>query len=95
MEIIPVFDKLLIKVLEENPLDLVSSVISVRLPGKTILAEIVAVGPGRVLSDGSINSISFSVGTKVLLPRLSGIQISSADTSLFLIREEEILAKVS
>lgn len=54
--------------------------------------EILAVGPGRVLPDGSRHSLAVSVGDWVWYLGLGGHQVSYEGEDLLILEEEELLA---
>ena len=56
--------------------------------------EVLAVGPGIALKDGTFLKSSLTVGDKVLLPDFGGtaLKVDNKD-ELFLFRSDEILAK--
>ena len=54
--------------------------------------EIVAVGRGRVLDNGSVQALEVKVGDRVLYGKYSGSEIKSKDDEdLIIMKEEEIL----
>jgi chaperonin GroES len=55
-------------------------------------AEIVAVGPGKVLEDGSRSTMDVKAGDRVLVGKYSGSEIKYNDEDLVILREDEILA---
>ncbi|MFA5362037.1 MAG: co-chaperone GroES [Candidatus Omnitrophota bacterium] len=57
--------------------------------------EIVAVGKGKVLDNGSVHALEVKVGDKVLYGKYSGNEITTKDgDELLIMREEDILAIV-
>ena len=55
--------------------------------------EVIAVGPGLTLKDGSLSKMPVGIGDKVLLPEYGGTAIKLEKDELFLYRSDEILAK--
>lgn len=54
--------------------------------------EILAVGSGRVLEDGTIRPLSVTVGQRVLFGKYSGQTIKVNNEELLVMREEDIMA---
>lgn len=55
--------------------------------------EVLAVGPGHTIRDGSVIKIPLSVGDRVLLPEFGGTQLKFDNEEAVLFRSDEILAK--
>ena len=56
-------------------------------------AEVVAVGKGRILENGTIQPLEVKVGDKVLYGKYSGNEITTKDgDELLIVKEEDILA---
>ena len=58
----------------------------------TIRATVRAVGPGRVLDDGTVRPLPFAVGDDVVYRRFDGTIIELDGEELTVLREEEVLA---
>ncbi|MDD5668853.1 MAG: co-chaperone GroES [Candidatus Omnitrophica bacterium] len=54
--------------------------------------EIIAVGKGRTLENGTLVPLQVKVGDKVLYGKYSGNEITIDDGELLIIKEEDILA---
>ena len=57
-------------------------------------AEIVAVGPGKLLDDGTVKAVDVKAGDRVLYGKYSGTEIKVDGEDLLILREDEILAVV-
>jgi chaperonin GroES len=55
-------------------------------------AEVVAVGPGKVLEDGKRSTMDVKAGDRVLVGKYSGSEIKYEGEDLVILREDEILA---
>ena len=55
---------------------------------------ILAVGPGRVLDDGSKEPIEVSVGQKVLFQKYAGTEFKLDDEELLILSQKDILAVI-
>ena len=56
-----------------------------------MLRQVVAVGPGLKMEDGSRLTVDVEVGNKVLLPEFGGNAVTIADEEMFLFRNNDIL----
>lgn len=57
--------------------------------------KVLAVGKGKILDNGQVSVLEVKVGDVVLYGKYSGTEIKDKDgTSIFIIREDEILAIV-
>jgi chaperonin GroES len=59
---------------------------------KPIQAEIVAVGNGKLLDDGSLRPLQVKVGDNVLFGKYAGSEIKVNDEEYLIMREDDILA---
>lgn len=57
--------------------------------------EVVAVGPGRVSDDGNRIPMELSSGDKVIYSKFAGTEYKEGDDEYLILRESDILAKIS
>ncbi len=57
--------------------------------------EVVAVGPGRLSDDGKRISMELSKGDRVVYSKFAGTEYKDGDEEYLILRESDILAKVS
>jgi len=57
--------------------------------------EVVAVGPGRVADDGSRIPMELAKGDKVIYSKFAGTEYKDGDDEFLILRESDILAKIS
>ena len=57
--------------------------------------EVVAVGPGRVSEDGNRIPMELSKGDKVIYSKFAGTEYKDGDNEYLILRESDILAKIS
>ena len=57
--------------------------------------EILAVGPGRMLDNGTRQAVDVQVGDKILFAKYSGTEVKLEGESYLLIAEKDILGVVS
>ena len=58
---------------------------------KPLEGEIVAVGSGRILQDGSVKPLSVKAGDRVLFAKYAETEIKIEDQSYLLLREDDLL----
>lgn len=57
--------------------------------------EVVAVGPGRVTDDGNRIPMELAVGDHVIYSKFAGTEYKDGDDEYLIMRESDILAKIS
>ena len=57
--------------------------------------EVVAVGPGRTTDDGNKVPMEIKVGDKVIYSKYGGTEYKEEDEEYLILRESDILAKIS
>ena len=55
-------------------------------------AVVVAVGPGRLLADGTRSPMQTKAGDRILISKYSGMEVSVAGETLLFINEDDIIA---
>ncbi len=61
---------------------------------KSFEGEVIAVGSGKILENGSVKPISVKVGDKILFAKYSETEVKYLDENYLLLREDDILAIV-
>ena len=92
MKILPVNDYVVVKRLEEAEMSKGGIYIPPTAQEKSIRAEVVAVGPGKILDNGMRLEPAVKVGDKVLLQKWGGSEIKLQDIEHVFLRESELLA---
>ncbi len=93
MEIKPLGDRIVVKVLEAETKSKGGILLPDTAKEKPQEAKVVAVGKGKVLENGSVASPEVKVGDKVIFGKYSGNEITTKDgEDLLILREEDILA---
>jgi chaperonin GroES len=54
--------------------------------------EVMAVGPGRLMEDGSVIALTVKVGDNVLFSKYGGTEIKIGGEEYMILREDDILA---
>ena len=54
--------------------------------------EVVAVGKGKTLEDGTVKPLEIKVGDKILFAKYSGNRVKHADQEYLILKEDDVLA---
>jgi chaperonin GroES len=92
MKIKPLHDRILLKRSEGEEKTKGGIIIPDTAKEKPQEGEVVAVGPGKTLEDGSIREMQVSKGDKVLYSKYSGTEIKLDGQEHLIVREDDILA---
>ncbi|MDE0183821.1 MAG: co-chaperone GroES [Candidatus Poribacteria bacterium] len=96
MALTPLGDRILIKRLEDDEETTSGGII---IPDtakeKPQEGEVMAVGKGRLLDNGSRQPIDVEVGNKILFGKYSGTEVKYEGVEYLILREDDILAKMS
>ena len=92
MKIRPLQDRVLIKRVAEEEKTKGGIIIPDTAKEKPVEAEVVAVGSGQVLKDGSVRALTVKKGDRVLFGKYSGTDVKLDGEDHLIVREEDILA---
>jgi chaperonin GroES len=95
MKVIPLHDRVLLKRSEEQETKKGGIIIPDTAKEKPLEAEVIEVGKGRVTEDGKVLPLEVKKGDKVLIGKFSGTEVTVGDVEHVIVREEEILAKIT
>ena len=95
MKVIPLHDRVLLKRLEEQETKKGGIIIPDTAKEKPLEALIIEVGKGRVTEGGKVVPLDVKKGDKVLIGKFSGTEVEIAGEEHVIVREEEILAKIT
>ena len=94
MKIHPLYDRVLLKRLEEQEVRKSGIIIPDTAKEKPQEALVIAVGKGKVNEDGKVVALEVKTGDKVLIGKYSGTEVMVDGVEHVILREEEILAKL-
>ena len=94
MKIRPLYDRVLIKRVEEETKTKGGIIIPDTAKEKPQEGEVVAVGEGRVLENGKISSLDVKKGDRILFGKYSGTEIKLDGIEHLIIKEEDILGVI-
>jgi chaperonin GroES len=94
MTIRPLYDRVLLRRKEPEQKSSGGLFLPTAAQEKSQLAEVVAVGTGRLLDDGSVCPLKVEVGMTVLLGKWGGDEVEVDGEKRLLVRESDILGVV-
>lgn len=94
MNLKPLHDRVVLKRMEEERVSAGGIVIPDSATEKPIRGEVVAVGPGKTLDNGSTKGLTVQVGDKVLFGKYSGTEVKINGTEYLVVREDDIFAVI-
>jgi chaperonin GroES len=94
MKITPLYDRVLLKRIEEQEVKKGGIIIPDTAKEKPQEAEVIAAGKGRVNEDGKVTPLEVKKGDRVLIGKYSGTEVNIDGVEHVILREEEILAKI-
>ncbi|MAZ67069.1 MAG: co-chaperone GroES [Kangiellaceae bacterium] len=92
MNIRPLYDRVVVRRLEEEQLSAGGIVIPDNAKEKPARGEVVATGEGRVLDNGDVRALSVKGGDTVLFGKYSGTEVKVDGEELLVLKEDDILA---
>jgi chaperonin GroES len=90
----PLHDYVLIKRLDAAEERIGGIIIPDTAKEKPQEGEVLAVGPGKMLEDGTRRAMAVAVGNKVLFGKYAGTEITVDDEERLVLRESDILGVV-
>ena len=92
MKIRPLYDRILVKRIDEQQKTAGGLYIPDTAKEKPQEALVVAVGAGKVQEDGSLRKLEVKAGDKILFSKYSGSDIKIDGAEHLILREDDILA---
>lgn len=92
MSIRPLHDRVVVKRVEEEAVSTGGIVLPDSATEKPTKGEVVAVGPGKPLENGTNRAPAVSVGDSVLFGQYAGSTVKIDGAELVVMREDDILA---
>ena len=94
MKLTPLHDRVIIKRLEAETTSAGGIVIPDSATEKPIRGEVVAVGQGKPLDNGTVRALTVKVGDKVLFGKYSGTEVKVDGTEYLVVREDDLFAVI-
>ncbi len=93
MELIPLFDRVVLKMTEAETTTKSGIILTESAAEKPQIAEVLAVGPGGMV-DGFDVEMVVEVGDKVIVGKYAGTEVKIGDDKCIIVRQSDILARV-
>ncbi len=95
MNMKPLYDRVVIKRMEEEKMSAGGIVIPDSVAEKPIKGEVIAVGEGKALDNGSVRAPKVKAGDKVLFGKYAGTEVKVDGTDYLVVKEDDIFAILS
>jgi chaperonin GroES len=92
---VPLGERVIVKPIEQEETTRGGIVLPDTAKEKPQEGEVVAVGPGRLSDDGKRISMELSKGDRVVYSKFAGTEYKDGDEEYLILRESDILAKIS
>jgi chaperonin GroES len=94
MQIRPLYDRIIVKRLEEEKQTASGIVIPDTAKEKPEQGEVIAVGPGRLLENGSTLPLQVKPGERILFGKYAGQTVKIDDEEFLVLKEEDVLGVI-
>jgi len=91
MNIRPLYDRIVVKRIAEEETKIGGIIIPDSAKEKPQQGEVVAVGKGKRLDDGTVAALEVKVGDKILFGKYSGSEVPKLGEDYLIMREDEVL----
>ena len=91
MKIRPLYDRIVVKRIDEQEMTRSGIIIPDSAQEKPQEAEVMAVGHGKRLEDGSLVALDVKVGDRILFGKYSGNEIRVDNEDYLIMREDDVL----
>lgn len=94
MNIRPLHDRVIIKRMEEERMSAGGIVIPDSATEKPIRGQVIAVGKGKILENGTVRPLDVKAGDTVLFGKYSGTEVKVNGTEYIVMREEDVMGVI-
>jgi chaperonin GroES len=94
MEIRPLYDRIIVKRIDQQRQTASGIVIPDTITEKPEQGDVVAIGTGRLLHDGSVRPLQVKKGERVLFGKYAGQTVKIDDQELLVLKEEDVLGVI-
>ena len=95
MKVIPLHDRVLVKRIEKSEVKKGGIIIPDSAKEKPMEAEIIEAGRGRLTEEGKLIALAVKKGDRVLIGKYSGTEVEIDGIEHLIVREDEVLAKIT
>jgi chaperonin GroES len=90
----PLGDRVIVEPIEKEEMTAGGIYVPETAKEKPQEGKVLAVGPGRLLDDGSRSEMEVKVGDRVIFAKYAGTEFKLNDTKVLILSERDILAKI-
>jgi chaperonin GroES len=94
MAIRPLHDRVIVKRVKEDDTSKGGIIIPDNAKEKPVEGDVIAVGSGKIVEDGSVRQLDVKVGDRVLFGKYSGTEVKVDGETRLILREEDIFGVV-
>ncbi|PKN50140.1 MAG: co-chaperone GroES [Deltaproteobacteria bacterium HGW-Deltaproteobacteria-20] len=94
MNIRPLHDRIIVKRVQEEEKTKGGIIIPDTAKEKPVEGEIIAVGNGKILEDGSVRKLEVKAGDRILFGKYSGTEVKLDGEERLILREDDVLCVV-
>ena len=94
-KLVPLGDRVVVKALEEEEITKGGILLPDTAKEKPQKGEVMAVGPGKLDEDGKRLPMEVKKGDKVIYAKYAGTEVKIEDEEFLILRESDILAKIT
>ena len=94
MSIRPLHDRIIVKRIQEEEKTKGGIIIPDTAKEKPIEGEVIAVGNGKIMDDGSVRKLEVKAGDRVLFGKYSGTEVKVEGEDRLILREDDVLCVV-
>ena len=94
MKIRPLQDRILVKRLEAEEKTASGIIIPDNAKEKPMEGEVIAVGNGKILDDGTVRKPDLKVGDKILISKYAGSEVKINNVEHLILREDDVLGVI-
>jgi chaperonin GroES len=95
MKVSPLHDRLLVRRIEEKETAKGGIIIPDTAKEKPQEGEVLAVGNGKILENGTKVALDVKVGDKILFGKYTGTEVKIDGEEVLILREDEVLARLA
>lgn len=94
-KLIPLADRVIVKAIVREEVTKSGLVVPDTAREKPQEGEVIAVGPGKLTEDGKRLTMDLKEGDKIIFAKYAGTEIKLEDEEYLILRESDILAKLT
>jgi chaperonin GroES len=94
MNIRPLHDRIIVKRIQEEEKTKGGIIIPDTAKEKPIEGEVIAVGTGKMLDDGTVRKLDLRKGDRVLFGKYSGTEVKLEGEERLILREDDVLCVI-